>query len=71
MIEYYGKNVNIIAQNGLHFSGKVTDYFYPEDNESGVESIAIKDVYSDNYVEFPEEDIKSIEIMDYYQPKTI
>lgn len=27
MIEYYGKNVNIIARNGLHFSGKVTDYF--------------------------------------------
>lgn len=64
MIEYYGKNVNIIARNGLHFSGKVTDYFYPEDNESGVESIAIKDVYSGNYVEFPEEDIKSIEIID-------
>lgn len=38
--------------------------FYPEDNESGVESIAIKDVCSSNYVEFPETDIKFIEIMD-------
>lgn len=63
LIEYYGKRVHIIADNGKEFEGEVTDYFYPEDNEPEIESIAIKDVYSGNYIEFPEADIKSIEVL--------
>ncbi|MCI8993387.1 MAG: hypothetical protein HFG80_11815 [Eubacterium sp.] len=60
---FYGKKVRIISMNGKKFQGKVTDYFYPEDNEPEMESIAIDDIFSGNAVEFPESDIKSIEII--------
>ena len=62
LAQYYGKNVHVIANNGKEFKGKVTDYSYPEDNDSEVESIAIKD--SGNYIEFPKTDINSIEIIE-------
>lgn len=39
---YYGKSVNIVDTNGQMFNGIVEDYFFPEDNESGLESIVIK-----------------------------
>lgn len=64
--KYYGKDVRIIAENGKAFEGKVTDYFYPEDNEPEEESIAIrctKGSLVGKSVEFPEHDIKSIEII--------
>lgn len=64
--EYYGKKVRIVAQNGKTFEGKVTDYFYPEDNEPEEESIAIRcenSSLSGKSVEFPEHDIVSIEIL--------
>ncbi len=61
--DFYGKTVNIVAVNGRMFKGKVIEYFYPEDNDSGQESIAIRDKLSGNLVEFPEEDIKSIEVI--------
>lgn len=62
--KYYGKKVRIIAQNGKSFEGKVTDYFYPEDNEPEEESIAIrceKGSLVGKSVEFPKHDIVSIE----------
>ena len=39
--QYYGKKVKIVAANGMIFLGTVNDYFFPEDNEAGKESIAI------------------------------
>lgn len=63
LIEYEGKKVRILAMNGRLFEGKVTDYVYPEDNDPEVESIIIDDILSGNAVEFPEDDIKSIEII--------
>ena len=60
---YYEKIVNILTMNEKTFEGKVTDYFYPEDNETGKESIAIRDKLSGNLVEFQEDDIKSIEVI--------
>lgn len=65
--KYYGKNVRIVAENGRTFEGKVTDYFYPEDNEPEEESIAIRCVKGflvGKSVEFPAHDIKSIEILE-------
>ena len=56
---FYNKKVNIVTKEGIAFSGVVTEYFYPEENESGKESIVI-DSSSGNPVEFYEEDIKII-----------
>lgn len=64
--EYYGKNVRIVAKNGKEFEGRVTDYFYPEDNDPEEESIAIRCMrgpFVGKSVEFPEHDIVSIEII--------
>lgn len=38
---FYNKKVNIIIKEGIAFSGVVTEYFYPEENESGKESMVI------------------------------
>lgn len=32
---FYNKKVNIVTKEGIAFSGVVTEYFYPEENESG------------------------------------
>lgn len=61
--QFCDQKVRIVAVNGKRFEGNVTDYFYPEDNEPERESIAIRDIFSGNLVEFPEDDIKSIEII--------
>lgn len=62
LIDYCEKKVRIVAKNGREFEGKVTDYFYPEDNENGKESIAIDNV-DGTIVEFYEEDITSIVVL--------
>ena len=56
---FYNKKVNIVTKEGIAFRGVVTEYFYPEENESGKESMVI-DSSSGNPVEFYEEDIKII-----------
>lgn len=60
--DFYGKTVHIVSTNGMEFEGKVTDYFYPEDNENGKVSIAIDNV-DGTIVEFYEGDIKSIVVL--------
>lgn len=64
--KYYGKKVRIVTKNGKIFEGRVTDYFYPEDNEPEEESIAIRcenGPLTGKSVEFPEHDIVSIQII--------
>ena len=39
--QYYNKQVKIVSKSGKVFWGTVNDYFYPEDNDTGKESIAI------------------------------
>lgn len=39
---YYGKNVTVVLEEGEIFSGVVVEYFFPEDNELGEESIILK-----------------------------
>ena len=65
--KYYGKKVRILADNEKSFEGKVTDYFYPEDNEPEEESIAIrctKGFLEGKSVEFRESEIQSIEVIE-------
>ena len=44
------------------FNGIVDDYFFPEDNESGLESIVVKTGSGDFY-EFTEETIEEITVI--------
>lgn len=60
--QYYGKKVKIVADNDKVFLGTVNDYFYPDDNENGKESIAV-DTIENQAIEFYEEHIKEIEII--------
>ncbi|MCC8098002.1 MAG: hypothetical protein LIO44_05505 [Eubacterium sp.] len=65
---YEGKIVRLIDVDGEIYEGRATDYIFPEDNEpEGVESIVVKPFsgfkMSGKYVEFPREEIKSIEII--------
>lgn len=59
---YYNKKVKIVDKNGHVFSGIVDEYFFPEDNESGVESIVIETHEGDLY-EFAEDTIEKINII--------
>lgn len=60
--KYVNKNVYIHCYNGNVYFGTITDYFYPEDNEDGKESIAVATV--DNiWISFNEDDIKTIKIV--------
>lgn len=61
--QFYNKKVNIVSNDGTRFSGIVTDYFHPDENESGKESIVIDSTNGDA-VEFYEKDIKTIKIVD-------
>lgn len=63
LMQYYNHKVRVESANERLIQGPVTDYFYPDDNENGMESIAIKD-QNGEYVELYESDIKSIEIID-------
>ena len=58
--KYYGQTVTIIADNGKEFCGFVDDYFFPDDNEHGLESIVLKT--STGLYEFTKEEIETIEI---------
>jgi len=58
---YYNKHVKIITDNGQMFIGFVDDYFFPENNENGLESITLKT--NDGVYEFSEEDVYKIEIL--------
>lgn len=62
LIPYYNKTVNIVSTDGKVYIGKVSDYIYPEDNETGKESIII-DTPGGDYIEFDEEDIKTITVI--------
>lgn len=62
LVQYYNKTVNIISTDEMGYIGKVSDYVYPEDNETGKESIIIRTANGD-YIEFDEDDIKTITVI--------
>ena len=57
--QYCGKKVKIVADNDKVFLGTVNDYFYPDDNENGKESIVV-DTIENQAIEFYEDHIKEI-----------
>ena len=59
--QYYNKKVHIVDTSGKEWEGLVDVYVFPEDNESGNESIII-DTGSVS-VEFEESDIKEIKVI--------
>lgn len=64
--QYDGKNVRIVDIEGEIFEGHVTDYIYPDEDDTGLESIIIdctKGKLNGKGVEFWEKDIKSIEVI--------
>ncbi len=60
--QYYNKQVKIVSKSGKVFWGTVNDYFYPEDNETGKESIAI-DTPDGQLIGFDEDSIQEISVM--------
>lgn len=66
LIEYEGQKVRVIDTEKRVWEGKVTDYIYPDDNESEVESIIIRcevGRFPGRSVEFTESEIESIEVI--------
>ena len=63
LVKFYNKKVRITDTEGRVFLGHVSDYIYPEDNEPEVESIIV-DELSGDLLEFYEETIKEIEIIE-------
>ena len=61
--QFYNKKVKIVADNDLVFLGTVNDYFYSDDNKNEKESIVV-DTIEGSAVEFYEDDIAEIEIID-------
>ena len=64
--ELEGKKVKIISVDGELFTGTVSDYIYPEDNEP--EGIAAIDVYNSpqrpgQWLGFNEDEIRAIEVI--------
>ena len=60
---FEGKIVRIVDVDGEVFEGRVTDYIYPDDDDTGHESIIIdctKGKLVGESVEFWERDIQSI-----------
>ena len=58
----YGKEVMLDTIGGQVFIGRVVDYFFPEDNEHGKESIVLKTKDND-HIELTEETIEKIDIV--------
>lgn len=58
---YYGKQVTVICDDGQVFNGVVDDYFFPEDNDNGEESIILKTTDS-GFVEFTASEIDEINL---------
>ena len=66
LIEYEGQKVRVIDTEKRVWECKVTDYIYPDDNESEVESIIIRcevGRFPGRSVEFTESEIESIEVI--------
>lgn len=59
---FYGKKVKITCVDGKVFIGVVNDYFYPDENNLGEESIVV-DTISSDIIEFVENDIENISIL--------
>lgn len=65
LAKYYGKRVKIETKDGTVFVGDVNDYFEPEDNENGQESIIVDTApHGKRPIEFYPFDIDSIAVVE-------
>lgn len=62
--QYDGKRIRLISCDRKKYKGTVGDYVYPEDNENGKESIILDVDRGGGPIEFYEEDILSIELIE-------
>lgn len=62
LIKYYNKRVAITDTNNKVYVGVVSDYFYPEDNEFGIESIVLETL-DGTLCEFYPDNTKKIEVI--------
>ena len=57
--KYFGHRIKIVTNEGKEFCGWVSDYFPPEENESGKESFALETPA----IEFSADEISEITII--------
>jgi len=57
-----GETIKVTTVKGKIYRGIVEDYCFPDDNESGDESIIVK-FDKDNYGEFDKTNIRTLEIV--------
>lgn len=63
--ELEGKKVKIITTDNEEFTGRVSDYIYPEDNEPEIAMLAVEDCPQrpGKWIGFYENEIQSIQII--------
>lgn len=62
LTQYYEKTVTILTVGGETIVGTIVEYFYPEDNESGIESVIVRNETGDEF-ELYSNDIDRISIV--------
>ena len=62
LISLCGKSVDILTTSGKFFSGNITDYFYPEDNDSEYDSI-VMETNAGDLIEFSADTIEKIMVI--------
>ena len=64
LVQYLGENVKIICDEGKVWEGFICSYIDPDDNDPEVEAIIMDHKPSGSLIEFREEEIASIEIVE-------
>ena len=62
LLRFLHEKLKIVSVNGRTFTGIINDYFYPDDNDNGKESI-VMDTDTGLCIEFYEDDIQTAEII--------
>lgn len=61
--KYLERKIRIVVEDGTTFKGVVTEYFFPEDNDNGMESVIIRTEHGELFELF-ESDIEEIIIVE-------
>lgn len=59
--DFYSKKVNIVDTSGKHWTGFVEDYCFPDENDSGNESLIVR--CNAKLIEFETPDIDTINVV--------
>lgn len=63
LLQFLHEKLKIVSVSGRTFTGVINDYFYPDDNDNGKESI-VMDTDMGLLIEFYEDDIQTAEIIE-------